>query len=45
MLTNPHSPGRYRTNGVVVNMLGRFGLDAPDEAKAIAAYLEAHYGQ
>jgi len=32
-------------DGVVVNMLGRFGLDAPDEAKAIAGYLEAHYGQ
>jgi cytochrome c5 len=32
-------------DGVVVNMLGRFGFDAPDEARAIAAYLEAHYGQ
>ena len=32
-------------DGVVVNMLGRFGLDAPDEAKAITTYLEAHYGQ
>jgi cytochrome c5 len=31
-------------DGVVVNMLGRLGLDAPDEAKAIAAYLVAHYG-
>ena len=30
---------------VVANMLGRFGLDAPDEARAISAYLEAHYGQ
>jgi cytochrome c5 len=32
-------------DGVVVNMLGRFGLDAPDEARTIAGYLEAHYGQ
>ena len=32
-------------DSVVVNMLGRFGLDAPDEAKAITTYLEAHYGQ
>jgi cytochrome c5 len=32
-------------DGLVVNMFGRFGLDAPDEARAIAAYLEAHYGQ
>ena len=32
-------------DGVVANMLGRFGLDAPDEARAISAYLEAHYGQ
>jgi len=31
--------------GVVANMLDRFGLEAPDEARAIAAYLEAHYGQ
>ena len=31
-------------DGVVTNMLGRFGLDAPDEAKAISAYLAAKYG-
>jgi cytochrome c5 len=30
---------------VVANMLERFGLQAPDEARAISAYLEAHYGQ
>ena len=32
-------------DGVVTNMLGRFGLDAPDEAKAISAYLQAHYAE
>jgi cytochrome c5 len=31
-------------DGVVGNMLERFGLSAPDETKAIAAYLEANYG-
>ncbi len=36
---------RGEWDGVVANMLARFGLDAPDEAKAIAAYLEAHYAQ
>ncbi len=30
---------------VVANMLGRFGLSAPEEARAISAYLEANYGQ
>ena len=30
---------------VVGNMLERFGLRAPDEARAISAYLEANYGQ
>ena len=29
---------------VVANMLERFGLQAPDEARAIAAYLETNYG-
>jgi cytochrome c5 len=32
-------------DGVVANMLERFGLSAPDETKAIAAYLGAHYGE
>ena len=30
---------------VVANMLERFGLQAPDEARAISAYLSAQYGQ
>ena len=30
---------------VVANMLERFGLQAPDEAQAISAYLTAQYGQ
>jgi cytochrome c5 len=30
---------------VVANMLERFGLQAPGEARAIVAYLEANYGQ
>ena len=30
---------------VVANMLGRFGLSAPDEARAISAYLATNYGQ
>jgi cytochrome c5 len=30
---------------VVANMLERFGLSAPDEARAISAYLAAQYGQ
>jgi cytochrome c5 len=30
---------------VVANMLERFGLQAPDEARAISAYLAAQYGQ
>lgn len=30
--------------GVVANMFDRFGLAAPDEAKAISAYLAANYG-
>jgi hypothetical protein len=29
---------------VVGNMLERFGLQAPDEARTISAYLEANYG-
>jgi len=29
---------------VVVNMLERFGVQAPDEARAISAYLTAQYG-
>ena len=32
-------------DGVVANMLQRFGLDAPDEAAAIATYLAAQFGQ
>ena len=32
-------------DSVVANMLERFGLSAPDEARAISAYLGAHYGQ
>jgi mono/diheme cytochrome c family protein len=30
--------------GVVANMFDRFGLSAPDEAKAISSYLAANYG-
>jgi cytochrome c5 len=30
---------------VVANMLERFGLSAPDETRAISAYLAAQYGQ
>jgi cytochrome c5 len=30
---------------VVANMLQRFGLEAPDEARAISAYLGANFGQ
>ncbi len=32
-------------DGIVANMLQRFGLDAPDEARAIAAYLSAQLGR
>lgn len=32
-------------DSVVANMLERFGLSAPDEARAISAYLAAQYGQ
>ena len=32
-------------DSVVANMLERFGLQAPDEARAISAYLTAQYGQ
>ena len=32
-------------DGVVANMLERFGLQAPDEARAISGYLSAQYGQ
>jgi hypothetical protein len=35
---------KHEWDGVVANMLERFGLSAPDETKAIAAYLEANYG-
>lgn len=30
--------------GIVANMFDRFGLSAPDEAKAISSYLAANYG-
>jgi mono/diheme cytochrome c family protein len=30
--------------GIVANMFDRFGLSAPDDAKAIATYLAANYG-
>ena len=36
---------RREWDGVVANMLQRFGLEAPDEAGAIAAYLGANFGQ
>jgi cytochrome c5 len=32
-------------NGTVANMFARFGLDAPDEQRAIAAYLTSHFGR
>jgi cytochrome c5 len=32
-------------DSVVANMLERFGLQAPDEARAISGYLSAQYGQ
>jgi cytochrome c5 len=32
-------------DSVVANMLERFGLQAPDEARAISAYLATQYGQ
>ena len=32
-------------NGVVANMLDRFGLAAPEEARQIAAYLAEQFGQ
>lgn len=32
-------------DAVVANMLQRFGLEAPDEARAISAYLAANFGQ
>ncbi len=35
---------RHEWESVVANMLDRFGLKAPDEARAIATYLEAQYG-
>ena len=31
--------------GLVANMLERFGLNAPEEARAISAYLVAQFGQ
>lgn len=31
-------------SGIVANMFDRFGLAAPDEAKAISAYLATNYG-
>ncbi len=36
---------KHEWEGVVGNMLDRFGLKAPDEAREIAGYLEAHYGE
>ncbi len=36
---------KHEWDGVVANMLERFGLSAPDEARAISAYLAAQYGQ
>ena len=35
---------RREWESVVANMLERFGLQAPDEARAISAYLTAQYG-
>jgi len=32
-------------DGVVANMLQRFGLDAPDEARTISTYLASRYGE
>jgi cytochrome c5 len=36
---------RHEWESVVGNMLERFGLQAPDEARAISAYLSAQYGE
>jgi len=36
---------RHEWESVVANMLERFGLQAPDEARAISAYLSTQYGQ
>jgi cytochrome c5 len=36
---------RHEWESVVTNMLERFGLQAPDEARAISGYLSAQYGQ
>jgi cytochrome c5 len=36
---------KHEWDSVVGNMLERFGLSAPDEARAIAGYLSAQYGQ
>lgn len=36
---------KHEWEGVVANMLERFGLQAPDEARAISGYLAANYGQ
>ena len=36
---------RHEWESVVANMLERFGLQAPDEARAISAYLSAQFGQ
>lgn len=35
---------RHEWESVVANMLERFGLQAPDEARAISAYLSEQYG-
>jgi hypothetical protein len=36
---------RREWDSVVANMLERYGVPAPDEARAISAYLAAQYGQ
>ena len=36
---------RHEWESVVANMLERFGLQAPDEARAISVYLSTQYGQ
>jgi len=36
---------RHEWDSVVANMLERFGLQAPDEARTISAYLSTQYGE
>jgi cytochrome c5 len=36
---------QHEWESVVTNMLERFGLQAPDEARAIAGYLSTQYGE